>query len=623
MTSIIEESQKARNGKLLGLALNKKIVISLLLVIVIIGSVYYFFFRKDTAADTTVQAKEWTVKKGDIQIGLDTTGQVVAEDVVQLSFSVSGDALEVENVYVKEGDKIKKGDKIASVKTQTLEYSVRSAYASYKSALETYNEKIAGATDNDIAKQKAAIEQAELSLEQSKISLEKTKSSAATQIANAEKAAADAKENLDQNRDALSSKDVNNAYDSLINTIKATLISLESILTSSDQILGIDNPELNNEFEQYLGTENSASVYNSKASYEEARDEIKELDSMTISLNSASSFSDIDKAAEQAQTALDEIETHLYNMQAMVRATVSSNDLSQTQIDSWKSSVNSNRNSVNSKILTMENSIKAVDTAQDGLDDYVTDYNDALKDIETAKSDAAQDIANAEANVRTRQLYLEDAQRTYKELIAPLTDAELASARSQLTSSAINLEKAQYELDKAMLASPIDGEIVQLNYKAGDIIIDATDPVAVILNTDTLYIELSVEESDINKIEVGQKAYATFDAAEGVELEGEISFISLRSSTDNNGIVTYPVRVIIDNTDKAKIREGMTASINFVTSGVTDVLIAPVEAIKNVEGRPSVQKDSGDWVAVTTGFTDGTAVEVISGLNDGDKLIYY
>lgn len=624
MASILEESKKARKVRFLGLRFNKKIIIGIIILAAIAGGVYFYYFRKTDTFTSVAQAKEWTVKKGDIQIGLDSTGKVVAEDGVDLSFSVSGDdALEVEKMYVKEGDKIKKGDKVASVKTESLEINVKTAYANYKSALETYNEKIEGATKNDIDKQKAAIEQAKISLDQAKISLEKTKVSAVNSIESANQAADDAKKKLDDNSTELTSDDVSKAYDSLVNTVKSTLIAMDGLLPGSDKIIGVDNTAINDDFEQNLGAKDPTTLISAQGTYTNAKAEIAKLNTLVLGLNDSSSFSEIDKAAQEAKTVLEKMEDHQYRMQQLIDATIVSSDLTQTTLDGFKTTINTNRSSVNSKILALDNAIDAIKTAKDGLDDYVTTYNNALKDIETAKKNSDQDIATAESTVKNRQLSLEDAQRTYNDLIAPLTDAELASARSQLTSASTNLEKAQLELSKATLTSPIDGEVVQLNYKAGDIIIDPTDPVAVILNTDTLYIELSVEESDINKLKIGQKAKATFDAAEGVELEGEVSFISLRSSTDNNGIVTYPVRVVINNSDKAKIREGMTASLNFVTSGVSNVLIAPIAAVKNVNGKPSVQKDGGDWAAVTTGFTDGSSVEIITGLNEGDKLIYY
>ena len=157
-----------------------------------------------------------------------------------------------------------------------------------------------------------------------------------------------------------------------------------------------------------------------------------------------------------------------------------------------------------------------------------------------------------------------------------------------------------------------------------DIIIDNgnVDPVAVIINNNTLFIEVDIEEADINKIKVGQTVYATFDVLDSLMLDGEVSFISLTSKTNNNGIVTYLVRIIIMNKEDNQIREGMTVFVDFVTAEAKNVLTVPISAVKNVDDSPSVLNSDEQWIPVTTGFTDGKNVEIIKGLSVGDKIIY-
>ena len=70
------------------------------------------------------------------------------------------------------------------------------------------------------------------------------------------------------------------------------------------------------------------------------------------------------------------------------------------------------------------------------------------------------------------------------------------------------------------------------------------------------------------------------------------------------------------------IREGMSVYVEFVAAEAIDVLVVPVSAVKNVNGKPSVQMESGEWKPVTTGFTDGKLVEIIKGLNPADKVLY-
>ncbi|OGF25963.1 hypothetical protein A2303_01385 [Candidatus Falkowbacteria bacterium RIFOXYB2_FULL_47_14] len=622
MSSILEESKKAKKRGILGIFKNKKILI-VAAVLVIAGGGWYFYSSRGEAESVVSTVKNATVKRGDVEIAIDTEGKVVAEDGVELSFSVSGDNLEVEDVYVKEGQFVKKGDKIAAVSTDTLQFSVRSAYASYQSTLASYNEKMAGATEEAKTKAKASIDQAQLSLDQTKISLEKTKASDQTKIKNAEDALETARENLDKNRNEAESEDVSDAYKTLMNTIKSTNISLESILPDSDEIVGMDKTYLNDDFENNLGAKNITTLSGAQNSYVEARNAKDDLGALATALSVASPQADIDAAADQVEKTLAALEKHLYNMSLMLAATITSTDLTQSELNAFIATINANRSTVNTKISSFDTSLETVTDAKDGLKDYQDAYDEAVESLADAKDDAEQNIKNGEASIAAKELSLKQTKDDYDDLLAPLTDAELASARSQLTSASISLEKAQLDLKKATILSPIDGQVAALNYKAGDIIItDATKSVATVINNDTLFIEVNIEEADISKIKVGDRAVAAFDALNGDEIPGEISFISLTSGSSNNGIVTYLVRVLLDNSDKKDIREGMTAAVKFVTAGVENVLSIPVEAVRNVSGKPSVQTAVGEWKAVTTGFTDGKYVEVISGLSEGDKIIY-
>lgn len=635
MSSILEESKKSRGiGKF---KITKKKIVLLIVVLLVLSSAYYFLNKEDTEKESVSQ-KEWTVKKADLKISIEADGKVVAEDGVELSFSVSGNNLEVKEVFIKEGDKIKKGDKIATVKTEVLELNVRTAYSNYLSALASHNQITDGATQEQIADTKDGITSAEISLNQAKISLESAKQSAEENIRSAEDAIydaendlKDAKENLDDNRDELSSEAVSDAYESLVDTIKATNISLDDILKESDKIIGVDDKQINDDFEGTLGVKDFSSLNQAKSSYSKSKSELGKLDSLVVLLNFNSPYGEIDIATDRAVLSLQEFEKHLYYLNLTLEATITSADFSQTELNSFISTTSANRTAVNTKITAMNTKIEATDDAKDSLDDYITDYENTKRDLDNAEKDlvniridAERDIENSEAVIKSRELSLEQANRDYNDLLAPLTQAEKASARSSLTSASVNLEKAQNELKNATILSPIDGEVARLNYKTGDIIVDNSDsdPVAIIINNDTLFIEVDIEEADINKIKIGQTVYASFDALDDLTLDGEVSFISLTSKTNNNGIVTYLVRIVIIDKEDNQIREGMTAFVDFVTAEAKDVPIVPVSAVKNVNDAPSVLNSNEEWVPVTTGFTDGKSVEVIKGLNAGDKIVY-
>lgn len=619
--SILEESKKAKRG-LLGFFFSKKGILILILILAIAGGTYYYFYQNNSASQTaTVQVKKWTVKKEDLKISVESSGKVVAKDGVELSFPVSGN-LEVNNVYVKEGDKVKKGDKIASVKTESLEFELRSAYSNYQSALANFNTKQEAATESEINKAKTTIDQAQVSLDQAKISLEQTKSSSAQNIANGESNVQTAENNLKLNNDINDSEIVRNAYSSLLNSLKSISISLQRSLRDSDSILGVDDTTVNLDFKDVLGVKNSLTLSAAKDSYAKAKAAKNKLDAALVSLDSSNSTA-IDSAAQQAEETLNIFQDHFADMQSLLDATIVFVNLSQSKLDGFKSTISSDRSSINSSLSSLDNATQSVDNAKTNLNQYQIAYNKAVNDLKITKSQAEQNISNATISVKSREIALTQAKNDYADLIAPVKESDLASARSQLTSAAISVDKAKYNMEQATLTSPIDGVIAMLNYKKGDIILsDSAKTMASIINNDTLFIEANIEEADISKLKVGDKAQVTFDAIDGVTLSGEISFISLTSTTSSNGIVTYLVRVLLTNTGTSQVREGMTATIEFVTAEAPGVLTVPVAAVRNINGKPSVELSDGQIVNVTTNFTDGKKVEVMTGLKEGDVVVY-
>lgn len=621
---IINESKKAQRRGFIGI-FRSKLFIAAIVILLASGAGVKFWMDKNSSTQTTATTvKQSIVKKDDIQIAIEADGKVVAEDGVELSFPVSGDNLEVESVFVKEGDKVKKGDKIATVKTETLEFNVQSAYSSYLSALASYKEKLDGPTDEEIAKSKSSIEQSKISLEQAKISQQKTEAGNADKIIQLENVIEKAKENLEKNQNSNNSEDVRDAYDDLFDSAKTIVISLNDMLIDSDKIIGVDDQYLNDSFEKSLGVKDKSSYDGAVTSYKKAKNLVGESESLLNNLSKSSSYSAIDDLVKKTKETLTVFESHFYYMKLMLDASITSDGFSQSTLDGFKSTISSSKSSINNKISTLEKSEKSVDNVKDTIDDYRDAYDDAVRNLATTKSEIAKDYANYEKNIRAKELSIEQSEISYQELIAPITDAELASAKSQLTSASISLEKSKLELEKATIKSPIDGEVAMLNYKAGDIIVDnsSSDPVATIINNDTLFIEVNIEEADISKIKVGQKAQLTFDALDGLNLDGEVSFISLTSTAGSNDIVTYLVRVLVDNKGENAIREGMTAFVNFISAEVNDVLVIPVAAVQNVSGKPSIKLLSGEIVNVTTGFTDGKSVEIISGLKEGDVVVY-
>jgi multidrug efflux pump subunit AcrA (membrane-fusion protein) len=138
--------------------------------------------------------------------------------------------------------------------------------------------------------------------------------------------------------------------------------------------------------------------------------------------------------------------------------------------------------------------------------------------------------------------------------------------------------------------------------------------------------DISLNEIDITKIAVGQKATLTFDAIAGLTVDGTIAEIDTLSTT-SSGVVTYTVKVAFDNTDP-RIKPGMTVSADVLLQQKDNVIAVPNDAIKTVRGKSMVTiqdlasgATATKQVEVTTGISNDSQTEILSGLNEGDVVI--
>lgn len=104
------------------------------------------------------------------------------------------------------------------------------------------------------------------------------------------------------------------------------------------------------------------------------------------------------------------------------------------------------------------------------------------------------------------------------------TDIQFAEA--QLQTAIVNVKKAEVDLDLAQVRAPIDGQVIKINSKIGEVV-SQTNGVIDLGNTSQMYVVAEIYETDIGKIKVGQKATIESEAFEG-EITGKVDRIGLR-----------------------------------------------------------------------------------------------
>jgi membrane fusion protein, macrolide-specific efflux system len=146
---------------------------------------------------------------------------------------------------------------------------------------------------------------------------------------------------------------------------------------------------------------------------------------------------------------------------------------------------------------------------------------------------------------------------------------------------------------------------------------------AIVVLSDHLIVRAQVDETDIGKITSQMKAMIALDAYPDTKIKAAVEHIYYESQTVNN-VTIYPVDLIPQEVPEF-FRSGMNASVDFIVQDKKDILTIPVEAV-NKNGQDFVllkQPDSKEPVKVRVelGITDDKNIEVISGVNEHDRII--
>ena len=280
--------------------------------------------------------------------------------------------------------------------------------------------------------------------------------------------------------------------------------------------------------------------------------------------------------------------------------------------------------------------------------------------VATTQAQAAYD------NAVTQTTYLKtiyDRQKDlYERNVISKSDYDLAiynyeTAKGTEIQRLSDLERAKTNLSYADIYSPIDGVVLSKD-------IDEGQTVAASFSTPTLFtiaqdlqemqVEADVDEADIGYVKEGQRVEFTVDAYIGETFDGVVTQVRLDPTVTSN-VVTYTVVIKADNED-LKLKPGLTATISIYTLELNDVLTTQAKAVnfkpspavlmaynqqkqQNAEppqGPPPTENEQSEgstlWVldddgtispkTVTLGASDGVNVQIISGIQEGEKLVY-
>lgn len=294
-------------------------------------------------------------------------------------------------------------------------------------------------------------------------------------------------------------------------------------------------------------------------------------------------------------------------------------------------------------------------------------YDEAKDRVENARAS----YNTAKSNLAARQLGIKDAQARLNQQTVAVQDARRAvnsanlsvnSSQSRVNQQSAVLRGSKSQRDKTLVVAPINGVIAEIPSKVGTFAVAGLSTTALLTIADmsSINVEVKVDETEIDKVEVGQKAKIKVDAFGDREIAGEVlqkTPLAVGKSQTTGGLSTNinvqeakEFRVVIQLKDLSPevhdgLRPGMSATAEITTKTVNNVIAVPLQAViekkpeasptpalqadapqpvekpKPIKGVYVVDGNKAKFVEVQTGITGESDIQITSGLEEGKDVI--
>jgi RND family efflux transporter MFP subunit len=503
-----------------------------------------------------------------------TTGKL--ESLKQLDIKSELSA-KIKKINFSIGDKVKKGQVILELDNSTLAAQLSQAQASL-------NQRIAGASNEDIQIYQTIVDTA-------KADLEKTKSDNEQMISSYEIALQVAKNNLSL------------GGETLIDTLHSVQPILTKSLIETDNILGIDNELANDNFEDVLSVLDSSNLDKTKTSYLQAKKSKKEFDDLVINLNTNSLETEINIVKNKAKESLKLMETHLFNMQQVLDSTVPIGNLTQTSLNTMKTTISTLSSTINMIDASLTNAAQGQNESGEALNSYKIAHEKAKQDLENAK-------ITTENILKIKEATYNQALANLEKIKANPRDVDLAPLQAVVSQSTVIY-------NKSVITAPFDGIISSIPYRTGDLI-TAGQIVASIVNQEGLQVKAHINQKERNLVSEGSEV-----------LIEDIYHGTINNISPSIDSITKKIELIIaitdENAKKLTIGQYVNAKIFIDNTKNNQTFIIPLAAVKVYQDRKVVffvdENNIIQEKEIKTGNILGDNIEIIEGLDLENNII--
>lgn len=338
--------------------------------------------------------------------------------------------------------------------------------------------------------------------------------------------------------------------------VKEILVQVGDTVQAGDVICTLDTSELEESIEK--ARENQT---------EQAESAASQVSSATDSLNTANA----DAVAQESVLA---------QAQADLAALESGWQAAQSAVAPYEEVYNQAQADCEAKGAALT-ALQAQGTDAAAMQAAQKEYDAAREKAESAKQrlEAARQQCNYDSlqqQYQAAQQAVEQARQQLDQLEKKVTQAsqqlETSQDSADKAGESDELEQLESQLEKCTLRASTSGKVTEIGATVGSIV---NGSVAVIQDTETLQLAVTIPEYDIADVAVGMEVRITTDATDG-EIAGTLSQISPVAGQDG-------FSATIDIADSTGLYIGMNATAEILLSTVEDVFVVPIDAVEEQE----------------------------------------
>jgi HlyD family secretion protein len=251
-------------------------------------------------------------------------------------------------------------------------------------------------------------------------------------------------------------------------------------------------------------------------------------------------------------------------------------------------------------------------------------------EFEAARKQAAAALENAQAEHDYAQAAYE-RKRVLGSKVVSVDDVALAErayrvAKAQVKQAEAKLESAEIQLGFTEIVAPISGVVASVSTQVGETVAASfSSPTFVtIIDLERLEVWAYVDETDIGRIEVGQRTTFTVDTYADAEFEGRVATIYPKAEVRDNVVNYIAIIEILEDRGKT-LRPEMTATLRIVLEGGRDAFCIPNRAVlTDGEGSYVLLRDPNGAPmrrGVSLGFRGREYTEIVEGLAPTEQVL--